>query len=70
VPWVAMQRKVKGLAALPQEHNCQKSTEKTAPVGLAIDKNQPAFLDWLRAVAGGMQTKLEADEQRIVEKMQ
>jgi polar amino acid transport system substrate-binding protein len=70
VPWVAMQRKVKGLAALPKEDNCQHSTEKTAPVGLAIDKNQEKFLVWLRAVATGMQAKLEADERLIVDKMQ
>jgi polar amino acid transport system substrate-binding protein len=65
-----MQRKVKRLAALPKEANCQHSTEKTAPVGLAIDKNQEKFLVWLRAVATGMQAKLEADERRIVDKMQ
>jgi polar amino acid transport system substrate-binding protein len=70
VPWVAMQRKVKGLTALPKDNNCQNSTEKAAPVGLAIDKNQGAFLDWLRAVANNMQAKLEADERRIVDKMQ
>jgi polar amino acid transport system substrate-binding protein len=70
VPWVGMQRKVKGLAALPKENNCQNSTEKTAPVGLAVDKNQGPFLDWLRAVAKGMQAKLEADERRIIDKMQ
>lgn len=70
VPWVAMARKVKGLAALPQENNCQNSTEKAAPVGLALDKNQGPFLDWLRAVAKGMEAKLQADEQRIVATLQ
>lgn len=70
VPWVAMQRKVKGLAALPKENNCQGSTEKAAPVGLAVDKNQGPFLEWLRAVAKTQQAKLEADEKRIIDKMQ
>src|SRR5260221_383713 len=46
IPWVAMNRKVKGLAALPKENNCQDSLEKATPVGLAIDKNQQVFLDW------------------------
>jgi len=69
VPWVAMQRKVKGLAALPQANNCQGSTEKAAPVGLAIDKNQGPFLDWLRAVSKKMQAQLEADEQKVIAKM-
>ena len=44
VPWVAMGRKLKQLAVLPKDNNCQNSTEKAAPVGMAIDKNQPAFL--------------------------
>ncbi|MEJ8850080.1 substrate-binding periplasmic protein [Variovorax rhizosphaerae] len=66
VPWVALGKKVKGLAALPRENNCQDSTEKASPVGLAIDKNQPAYLEWLRAVEKQMEPKLAADEQRIV----
>jgi len=66
VPWVALQKKVKGLAVLPKENNCQDSLEKAAPVGLAVDKNQAALLDWARAVAKQMQPKLAADEQRIV----
>ncbi|MFO1329417.1 MAG: transporter substrate-binding domain-containing protein [Rubrivivax sp.] len=66
VPWVALQKKVKGLAVLPKENNCQDSTEKSAPVGLAVDKNQGAFVDWARAVAKHMQPQLSADEQRIV----
>jgi polar amino acid transport system substrate-binding protein len=70
IPWVAMGRKVKGLAALPHENNCQTSTEKAQPVGLAIDKNQPAFLDWLRATEKAIHAKLEADEQRVVAAMQ
>lgn len=66
VPWVAMAKKVKGLAALPKENNCQDSAEKASPVGLAIDKNQTVYLEWLRAVAKEMAPKLAADEQRIV----
>ena len=69
VPFPAMQKKVKGLAALPRENNCQGSTEKAQPVGLAIDKNQGPFLDWLRAVAKRMQAELDKDEQGIIDKM-
>jgi polar amino acid transport system substrate-binding protein len=65
IPWVGMHNKVKGLAVLPSANNCQDSTEKAQPVGLAIDKNQPAFLGWLRDVEKTMQPKLSADEQRI-----
>ncbi len=70
IPWVPMARKVKGLAVLPKESNCQGSTEKAQPVGLAIDKNQPAFLDWLRATEKAIHAKLEADEERVVATMQ
>jgi polar amino acid transport system substrate-binding protein len=65
IPYVAMARKVKGLAALPKENNCQDSTEKAQPVGLALEKSQPVFLAWLRAVEKTMQPKLAADEQRV-----
>jgi len=70
VPWVAMGRKLKQLAVLPRENNCQSSTEKAAPVGMAIDKNQPVFLTWARAVAKEMEPKLKADEARVVDTMQ
>ena len=70
VPWVAMGRKLKQLAVLPKENNCQNSTEKSAPVGMAIDKNQTAFLTWARAVEKEMEPKLKADEARVVDTMQ
>jgi polar amino acid transport system substrate-binding protein len=69
VPWVAMNNKVKGLAVLPNANNCQDSTEKAQPVGLAIDKNQKVFLDWLRAVEKTVHAKLEADEQAVIATM-
>lgn len=65
IPYVAMAHKVKGLAALPSANNCQDSTEKAQPVGLALDKGQTVFLDWLRDVEKTMHGKLEADEQRV-----
>jgi len=69
VPWVAMGRKLKQLAVLPKDNNCQNSTEKAAPVGMAIDKNQPAFLQWTRAVEKEVEGKLKADEARVVDTM-
>ena len=69
VPWVAMGRKLKALAVLPKENNCQNSTEKAAPVGMAIDKNQPAFLQWTRGVEKEIEPKLQADEFRVVDTM-
>ena len=69
VPWVAMGRKLKQLAVLPKDNNCQNSTEKAAPVGMAIDKNQAAFLAWARAVEKEIEPQLKADEGRVVDTM-
>lgn len=69
IPYVPMARKVKGLAALPSANNCQDSTEKAQPVGMAIDKSQPAFLDWLRAVEKEVHAKLVTAEQDVVSTM-
>jgi polar amino acid transport system substrate-binding protein len=66
VQWIALSRRVKGLAVLPHENNCQDSEEKAQPVGLAIDKNQQAYLEWLRAVATRMSGTLKEDELRII----
>ena len=66
IPYVPMSHKVKGLAVLPAANNCQGSMEKAQPVGMAIDKNQPAFLTWLRAVETTMHPKLEAVEESVV----
>ena len=67
VPWVGLNHKVRGLVVFPAEANCQQSTEKASPVGLAVDKNQPEFLAWLRQVAEAMKSALLADETRIIE---
>ncbi len=69
IPYVPMSRKVKGLAALPKENNCQNSTEKAQPVGVAIDKNQPEFLAWARAVEKAIHPQLVASEQRVIDTM-
>ena len=66
VPWQALNRKVKGLKALPEGNNCQDSTEMATPIGLAIDKNQPEYLNWLKALNDSMKAKLDADEARII----
>jgi len=69
VPWVAMGRKLNHIAVLPKENNCQDSKEKAAPVGMAIDKNQTAFLQWARAVEKEIEPQLKKDEARVVENM-
>jgi polar amino acid transport system substrate-binding protein len=69
IPYVPMARKVKGLASLPKENNCQGSTEKAQPVGMAIDKKQPEFLEWARAVEKSIHPQLVASEQAVIETM-
>ena len=69
IPYVAMARKVKGLASLPKENNCQGSTEKAQPVGIAIDKRQPEFLEWAKAVEKSIHAQLVASEQNVIETM-
>ena len=56
------------LATVSYTHlDVYKRQEKASPVGLAIDRNQPEYLAWLRQVAVGMKTRLDADEMRIIE---
>src|SRR5258705_9114462 len=69
VPWFAMGRMLKQLPLLPKDNNCQNCKEKTAPFGMAVAKNQPAYLQWLRAVETEMDPKLKADEARVVNTM-
>jgi len=57
------------IGALPSENNCQDSTEQSSDVGMAIDKGQPEFLEWVRALAAAMQSDLDAEEQRVVSSM-
>ena len=65
----ASSAKVPGLQVFPAEANCQQSTEKASPVGLAVDKGQDAYLAWLRQVAVSMKPQLDADETRVIEQL-
>jgi polar amino acid transport system substrate-binding protein len=69
IPYIPMSHKVKGLAVLPADNNCQGSTEKAQPVGVAIDKKQPEFLAWLRAVEKSIHPQLVEAEQKVIETM-
>ena len=69
IPYVPMSHKVKGLAVLPKANNCQDSTEKAQPVGVAIDKHQKVFLTWLRSVAQDIHPQLAASEQNVINTM-
>lgn len=69
IPWVGLNQKVKGLTVFPRDNNCQDSLEKASPVGLAVDKNQQIYLDWLRQVGKAMAVKLDTEEKRIIKTM-
>lgn len=68
-PWVSLNKKVKGLMALPHGNNCQDSQEAVNQIGLALDKNQPEFLSWLNAVAKPMLPALLKQEEKIAGEM-
>jgi len=51
---------------VPEDDACLKSQEMATPVGLAIDKNQPAYLDWLVAVQKQVEPQLQATELKVM----
>jgi polar amino acid transport system substrate-binding protein len=56
-------KKVPGLTSVPKEY--LTSRELSIPVGMAINKNQPEFLAWLRAVAKEIRPQLTAEEEEL-----
>jgi len=66
VAWPDLSKKVPGLAVFPPGDACLQSKEMATPVGLAIDKNQPAFLAWLRAVQQEDEPQLQQTELRLM----
>jgi polar amino acid transport system substrate-binding protein len=65
IAWFDIAKKVPGLVAFPPGDACLQSTELPTEVGIAIDKNQPEFLAWLREVGKELQPQLTADELRL-----
>lgn len=66
VAWPQLSKKLPGLESIPAGDACLQSNEMATPVGLAIDKNQPAFLDWLRAVEKDVQPELQKKELSVM----
>ena len=58
-------KKVPGLVTVPRGAACLASKEMSIPVGLGIDKHQPEFLTWLRAVAEEIKPQVVAAEARV-----
>ncbi|WP_210319141.1 substrate-binding periplasmic protein [Devosia faecipullorum] len=62
--WPELDKAVSGLTVFPAD--CLASQEMATPVGHAIDKNQPEFLAFLRAVAEEVQPLVTAEEIRVI----
>ncbi len=60
-----LQKKVPGLVSVPKD--CLASQELQIPIGMAIDKGQPAFLDWLRSVAADIKPEVGAEMAKAVQ---
>lgn len=61
--FAGLAKKVPGLISVPKES--LNSRELSIPVGMAINKNQPEFLAWLRAVAEAIRPQLAAEEEEL-----
>ena len=66
VAWPNLQASVKGLTIFPPGDACLKSTEMQSKTAMAIDKGDPVFLNWLKAVTADVQPKLDAEELRVL----
>lgn len=63
--FAALAKKTPRLVSIPKGDACLNSQELSIPIGMAIDKNQPAFLAWLRAVADEIKPQVEAEQVRV-----
>ncbi len=64
--FAGLAKKTPGLVSFPRGRACLTSQELLIPIGMAIDKRQPAFLGWLRAVAAATKPRNDAEEARVV----
>jgi polar amino acid transport system substrate-binding protein len=66
VAWPQLSKQVPGLMVFPLGDECLKSNEMATDVGMAVDKADPVFRDWLMAVYGEVKDKVSAEEIRIL----
>src|SRR6218665_584489 len=67
--WPSISKKLKGLAVFPKENDCQDSKIFQIDTGMGVAKEQPAYLEWLRAVARRMQPALRDEERRATQNL-
>jgi polar amino acid transport system substrate-binding protein len=66
VAWPQLAKQVPGLISFPMGDDCLKSEEMSTGVGLAADKADTVFHDWLQAVYEEVKGKVEAEEVRLL----
>jgi polar amino acid transport system substrate-binding protein len=66
VAWPQLAKQVPGLIVFPQGDECLRSNEMATGVGMAVDKADHAFRDWLQAVYDEVKDKATAEEVRIL----
>jgi polar amino acid transport system substrate-binding protein len=62
VAWPELTKKVPNLMVFPLGDDCLKSNEMSGDVGMAVDKKDTVFRDWLLAVYEEIKGKVAAEE--------
>lgn len=66
VAWPQLAQKVPGLMVFPLGDECLHSKEMGTDVGMAVDKADPVFRDWLQAVYAEVKDKVTAEEVKVL----
>ncbi|MFO0990599.1 MAG: transporter substrate-binding domain-containing protein [Hyphomicrobiales bacterium] len=66
VAWPQLSKKVPGLMVFPLGDECLSSREMGTDVGMAVDKKDTVFRDWLQAVYNEVKDKVTAEEVKIM----
>jgi polar amino acid transport system substrate-binding protein len=64
--WPQLSKQVSGLIVFPSGDACLQSPEMKTDVGLAVDKKDTVFRDWLQAVYDADKDKVTAEELKIL----
>ena len=66
VAWPQLAKQVPGLTVFPPGDDCLKSNEMATEVGMAVDKADSVFRDWLQAVYDEVKDEITAEEIRLL----
>lgn len=64
--WPTLSKQVPGLIVFPQGDACLQSQEMKTDIGIAVDKADPVFRDWLQAVYDEVKDQVSAEELQIL----